>query len=270
MRRSLYWLTVLVVVVLLSPTTLPGQLPPHPGHPGLAAPYDLTLFSHYESGCTGPSTCLCPVFIAGPLAGSLEFQALLPPLGPIFEYSVVNLVFSTISDTGEDIAIIGSGLYVIDLASNTQELTLDVVVNGVPTVFASIGAVPLNPEFPWQIEIDVFAEVFPPCLYDGLHIVAETHFGPPFIRGDGNEDGAIDISDAIRILQFVFPPSIGGPPQCLDSMDTNDDGLINIADPISVIEYLFVSGSPPPSPFPDCGIDPTLDLLLCELVPTCP
>ena len=39
----------------------------------------------------------------------------------------------------------------------------------------------------------------------------------------------------------------------------------------SVLSALFVIGSPPPpAPNPDCGVDPTLDALGCDMFSPCP
>ena len=81
-----------------------------------------------------------------------------------------------------------------------------------------------------------------------------------FVRGDTNFDGAHDISDPIRLLNELF---VGLPTTCEDVGDFNDDGLRDIGDVIGLLGYLFAQEPPPPAPFPDCGVDPTIDLLLC-------
>ncbi len=90
-----------------------------------------------------------------------------------------------------------------------------------------------------------------------VHILAS-----PFLRGDPNMDGVIDIGDAIFALNGLF---VFGEPRapCVDSLDTNDDGLFNIADPIYILSYLFGDGPPPFRPYPECGKDPTPDDLGC-------
>jgi hypothetical protein len=83
-----------------------------------------------------------------------------------------------------------------------------------------------------------------------------------FIRGDANNDGALNIADAIFVLAMLFS---GGPPApCPDAADVNDDGAINIADAIYALSFLFTpGGSPPPAPHPLAGLDPTPDVMLC-------
>jgi len=88
-----------------------------------------------------------------------------------------------------------------------------------------------------------------------------------FIRCDTNRSGACDIADAVSLLQYLFQ---GGPCTCFDACDCNDDGSINIADAIFKLEFLFGGGSPPPSPYPLCGPDPTPDPLSCLAFPPCP
>jgi len=80
-----------------------------------------------------------------------------------------------------------------------------------------------------------------------------------FIRGDSNDDGVLNVSDAVFTLSFLF---IGDEqPECLAANDTNDDGAVNITDVIRTLNFLFLGGmNAPPAPFPDPGADPTRDL----------
>ncbi len=82
-----------------------------------------------------------------------------------------------------------------------------------------------------------------------------------FLRGDANDDGKSDLSDAICTLTALFQAEPGRPcshPICLDSLDVNDDGHADISDPISLLNYLFLGADPPPEPFLlGCGKDPT-------------
>lgn len=90
----------------------------------------------------------------------------------------------------------------------------------------------------------------------------------PFVRGDCDQDGAVNIADAIRVLEELFianTPLLG----CQDACDANDDGSLNIADPIRILSFLFSAGPPPAPPHPSCGVDPTTsDPLGC--VTPCP
>ena len=79
----------------------------------------------------------------------------------------------------------------------------------------------------------------------------------PFKRGDANEDLALNIGDAIFILTHLF--GAGAEPDCMDAADTNDDGSVNIADAVMLLGYLFSGDAALPSPFPECGPDPTPD-----------
>jgi hypothetical protein len=87
--------------------------------------------------------------------------------------------------------------------------------------------------------------------------------GAAFKRGDANNDGVSNISDASFLFNFLF---LGGPePVCADAVDSNDDGDANISDASYLLNYLFLGGPPPPAPGAlSCGTDPTLDELQCE------
>jgi hypothetical protein len=86
---------------------------------------------------------------------------------------------------------------------------------------------------------------------------------PPdrFQRSNANGDGAIDISDGVHTLLFLF--SSGEAPACEDAADANDDGTVDIADPVYGFNALFTGGAAPPDPYVNCGTDPTEDTLDC-------
>jgi CD109 antigen len=82
-----------------------------------------------------------------------------------------------------------------------------------------------------------------------------------FIRGDVFADKAIDLTDAIAVLGYLF---LGDTTiACLDRADLNDDGKVEITDPIFLLNYLYLGGPAPAAPFPAEGADPTPDDLDC-------
>jgi hypothetical protein len=87
-----------------------------------------------------------------------------------------------------------------------------------------------------------------------------------FTRGEVNGDGALNITDAVRLLLGLF--SGEGLP-CGDAADTNDDGDANLTDAVAILFYLFRTGPPPSPPHPGCGSDPTLDSMDCKAAPAC-
>jgi len=92
-------------------------------------------------------------------------------------------------------------------------------------------------------------------------IVDELVLSVGFIRGEANGDGAMDITDAVFVLSYLF---LGGTqPSCMDAADSNDDGTVDIADPTAILSTLFLGGSPLPPPTVERGVDPTIDALSC-------
>jgi hypothetical protein len=95
---------------------------------------------------------------------------------------------------------------------------------------------------------------------------------PVFHRGDADGDGAMNITDGIFVLNYLF---LGGAtPTCLEAANGNDDAEINITDGIFILNYLFLGGNAPPAPGPTdspCGSDPASSPndLGCDSYPGC-
>ena len=57
---------------------------------------------------------------------------------------------------------------------------------------------------------------------------------------------------------------------CQDAADSNDDGTLDISDAVTTLGVLFVGeGMIPPPGKESCGPDPTTDGLRCESFPPC-
>jgi len=109
------------------------------------------------------------------------------------------------------------------------------------------------------------------AIDDVLVTVEGGGVGPPqFHRGDADDNGELQLTDAIRILGFLF---LGNPaPGCLDSADADDNGELQLTDAIRVLGYLFLGSAPPAPPGPpgsDCGPDPGDLHVGCEAYVSC-
>ena len=73
----------------------------------------------------------------------------------------------------------------------------------------------------------------------------------PYIRGDANSDGLVNIADGVTILLAGFG-QVGT--QCQRAHDVNGDGVVTaVADAVWLFSFIFQGGPPPPGPFPGCG-----------------
>lgn len=89
-----------------------------------------------------------------------------------------------------------------------------------------------------------------------------------FVRGDCNVDGAVDLSDVIRLLDYSF--SGAASPDCDLACDANADDSLDIGDAIFSLNFQFVGGAAPAAPFPDCGMQSPLGTLGCASFTACP
>ncbi|MEM7231673.1 MAG: YbhB/YbcL family Raf kinase inhibitor-like protein [Planctomycetota bacterium] len=62
-------------------------------------------------------------------------------------------------------------------------------------------------------------------------------------RGDVNDDGTINLTDAVSTLNYLFANGEG--PVCLAAADADANGQLNISDPVFVLRFLFLAGDAP-------------------------
>ncbi|MDE0959890.1 MAG: right-handed parallel beta-helix repeat-containing protein [Planctomycetota bacterium] len=147
---------------------------------------------------------------------------------------------------------------------SSLQLTVDGVDHPI-TADATSTIVTLAPNLPSLILLDgisVCGEALP-------QLSCELTCLPPdfFIRGDSNADAILNLADVMFSLAAVFGQVTS---TCQDGQDTNDDGALDISDPLLLLLYLYSGGSQPPAPGLTCGDDPTADALECPGSPGCP
>lgn len=142
------------------------------------------------------------------------------------------------------------------VADDTSALTFT------DTLSAAPGAPPV------LLQISTGVEGLTPDTTDGLITVTGATGGGGFRRGDTNNDGGLDVADAVFLLNFLFVPA-SDLPACDSATDVNDDGMADVADSVFLLNFLFVPASAAiPEPV-DCGADPTADTLTCA-ASSCP
>ena len=104
-------------------------------------------------------------------------------------------------------------------------------------------------------------------LTDGSEVLLEDAFEyqgtlpDVFLRGDGNRDFVIDVSDPVQTLFHLYRGASLG---CPDAADFDDSGALDLTDAVGLLDYIFRDGPSPAAPFPVVGVDPTADELICE------
>lgn len=105
---------------------------------------------------------------------------------------------------------------------------------------------------------------------DALAAVISADEDAPFVRGDSNASGDVDMSDAVRTISLVVGRT-DAPNLCDDAVDSNDSGEIDLSDAVYVLSYIFTGGPAVPDPGSAlCGFDPTPDEIDCEAYRVCP
>ncbi|TFH65319.1 MAG: hypothetical protein E4G91_02930 [Candidatus Zixiibacteriota bacterium] len=66
---------------------------------------------------------------------------------------------------------------------------------------------------------------------------------PSYLCGDANADAAVDISDAVYLIAYIF--SGGSAPNPVLAGDANCDSTVDISDVVYLIAYIFSGGQAP-------------------------
>lgn len=68
----------------------------------------------------------------------------------------------------------------------------------------------------------------------------------------------VEVADAAAVISYLYlPEPFHFEPPCLDACDANDDGRINLTDAINILYFLFIPGVPA-LPAPGPGFDPAV------------
>jgi Protein of unknown function (DUF1566)/Dockerin type I domain len=73
--------------------------------------------------------------------------------------------------------------------------------------------------------------------------------------GDANSDAAVNVSDAVHTINYVFVGGSEASPLC--AADVNNDNSVNVSDAVYTINYVFVGGDAPDCP-PDCDTNSSI------------
>ena len=93
------------------------------------------------------------------------------------------------------------------------------------------------------------------ALYSNKTFKGKDYLDRPFVRGDANRDGRVDVSDPVFVLSHLFSGGEGS--RCDDAADVDDRGQIDLTDAVGLLNYLFAGTFPPAPPHPEAGLDPT-------------
>ncbi len=232
--------------------------------------FELALDSStYFDDCDPGTACL--VVWCGAIEGSMTFEyAGFDGTYDNYDVTVawpIHISFCPADPTVAPTDFTGSGTFQIDREPTpNQRLLVDLMRPFGPDITIDSGFVSPPTAFP---EFSDFAAFSLPTA-ESFSITASLVAGTTFVRGDANVDGAFDIADPVFTLTTLFVSGSDSPP-CDDSVDSNDDGGVDISDAVYSLSALFQSSAPqPPAPFPACGLDPTVDSLLCGSFTACP
>ncbi len=121
----------------------------------------------------------------------------------------------TIDPRGQDVQSIAAGSLLL-IPSDGSRVVFDPLYSG---------------EYgPSGCDVDITDTVNDGCVYETL-------------CGDADSDYAINVSDVVYLINYIFKGGPAPEPRCKGNAD--GDGEVNIADAVYLINYIFKSGVPP-------------------------
>jgi len=99
--------------------------------------------------------------------------------------------------------------------------------------------------------------------------------GTKFHRGDADSNGSLQLTDAVRILNFLFLGT--GHIDCMDAADADNNGTVQLTDAVRILNVLFLGTGTIPDPGPPgetfgnkpCGPDPDDKHIGCAAYDKC-
>ncbi len=89
-----------------------------------------------------------------------------------------------------------------------------------------------------------------------------------FRRGDADDNGEVEVTDAVRVLEFLFAGGEALP--CAEAADADDNGTVQLTDAVRILTFLFAGGPALPAPGAEnCGPDPQAPGLGCAEYTSC-
>ncbi len=142
-----------------------------------------------------------------------------------------------------------ASLLVEPLNSQGHELSGNVSVSTFHTGDGAFSPATANPDGTFSVEIrsplakglDTITVTIEAAGY--LTTVNEKPILAYFVPGDADASGAIDISDAVWLISYIFTG--GTAPNPIAAGDANCDGFVDISDAVYLIAYIFSGGAAP-------------------------
>ncbi|MCP4566177.1 MAG: hypothetical protein GY841_01215 [FCB group bacterium] len=97
-------------------------------------------------------------------------------------------------------------------------------------------------------DVDAWTEMYEPPDFDVSLDLAFIITGDPgcdCMPGDANNDGTLNVGDAVFVINRVFKNGPAPAPYALCSGDANCDCSLNVGDAVYLINYVFKGGPPP-------------------------
>jgi len=91
----------------------------------------------------------------------------------------------------------------------------------------------------------------------------------PFLRGDFDANGRLELTDGVSVFNFLFLGGAG--PACMAAADAGSEGEISLSAGVYILNFLFLGGPAPGAPFPECDTSSlaTDEALGCETPHSC-
>jgi hypothetical protein len=158
-----------------------------------------------------------------------------PAVDSVLDYQSQLYRWTTVAKDGKGTPVI----YQIQISQDSTFVSLQISIAGIVST-SYLNMAPLTPAATYYCRVKATDAAM---NTNGFSSGRRFHTKAPYMCGDADHSGAVDISDAVYLIAYIF--SGGAAPIPLAAGDADCSGGVDISDVVYLISHIFSGGAAP-------------------------